>query len=167
MPVRIVLDTNILVSALIHGDGPPGRVLAAVKHGGVTLVTSAAQLRELRAVLRRERLSPYIRREEADDLIRNLEAVGEVVTTDLPHVNDSPDPADNLILGTAIAGRADMIISGDKKHMLCLGQVNAIPIVTAADAANRLHGGGAAAKERAEGTRRERKNDDEGSVRRS
>ena len=157
MPVRIVLDTNILVSALIHGDGPPGRVLAAVKHGGVTLVTSAAQLRELRAVLRRERLSPYIRREEADDLIRNLEAVGEVVTTDLPHV----------ILGTAIAGRADMIISGDKKHMLCLGQVNAIPIVTAADAANRLHGGGATAKERAEGTRRERKNNDEGSVRRS
>lgn len=165
--MRIVLDTNILVSALIHRDGPPGRVLAAIRHGVVTLVTSTAQLRELRAVLRRERLSPYIRREEAEDLIRNLEAVGEVVTTDLPHVNDSPDPADNLILGTAIAGRADMIISGDKKHMLCLGQVNAIPIVTAADAANRLHGGGAAREGTNRGNAKGEENDDEGSVRRS
>ena len=137
--MRIVLDTNVLVSALISPAGPPGRVLAAIKYERrLTLVTSTAQLSELRTVLSRERLSPYIRREEAEDLIRNLEAVGEVVTTDLPNVNDSPDPADNLILGTAIAGHADMIISGDKKHMLSLGQVSGIPIVTAADASDRL-----------------------------
>ena len=144
-PVRIVLDTNIFVSALISPNGPPGRVLAAVKHEdeGLTLVTSVAQLSELRVVLSRESLRPYIRREEAADLIRNLEAVGEVVTTALPSVNVSPDPDDNLILGTAIAGRADMIVSGDKKHMLSLGgHVDGIPIVTAATAADRLHGGG-------------------------
>ena len=141
--MRIVLDTNIFVSAFIHGDGPPGRVLAAVKHEGVTLVTSVAQLLELRNVVSREHLRPYIRREEAEDLIRNLEAVSEVVTAALPSVNVSPDPDDNLILGTAIAGRADMIVSGDKKHMLSLGgHVNGIPIVTAADAADRLYGGG-------------------------
>jgi putative PIN family toxin of toxin-antitoxin system len=141
--VRIVLDTNVFVSALIHGDGPPGRVLAAVRHGGVTLVTSAAQLHELRSVVGRQRLRPYIRHEEAEDLIRNLEVVGEVVTADLPDVNVSPDPDDNLILGTAIAGRADMIVSGDKKHMLSLGHVNGIPIVAAADAADQLGDGSA------------------------
>lgn len=149
--MRIVLDTNIFVSALIHGDGPPGRVLAAVKHEGVTLITSVAQLRELRNVVSRERLSPYIRREEAEDLIRNLEAVGEVVTGALPTVSVSPDPDDNLILGTAIAGRADLIISGDKKHMLSLGgHVNGISIVSAADAVGRLYvgGGGGSGKER-------------------
>ena len=85
-----------------------------------------------------ERLGPYIRGEEAEDLIRNLEAVGEVVSTDLPNVNDSPDPTDNLILGTAIPGHADMIVSGDKRHMLSLGQVDGIPIVTAADASDQL-----------------------------
>ena len=106
-PVRIVLDTNVFVSALISRNGLPGRVLEAVKHQGLTLVTSTVQLDELRTVLSRERLGPYIRREEADDLIRNLEAVGEVVTTDLPDVEVSPDPDDNRILGTAIAGRAD------------------------------------------------------------
>ena len=140
-PVRIVLDTNILASALIHGDGPPGRVLAAVKHDGVTPITSAAQLHELRDVVSRAQLGRYIRREEAEDLIRNLEAVADVVAADLPDVDASPDPDDNFILGTAIAGRADMIISGDKKHMLSLGHVDGVPIITAADALDRLHGG--------------------------
>ena len=113
-------------------------MLEAVKHQGLTLVTSPVQLRELRAVVSRERLGPYIRREEADDLIRNLEAVAEVVTTALPNVDVSPDPDDNRILGTAIAGRADMIVSGDKKHMLSLGHVEGIPIVSVADATHRL-----------------------------
>lgn len=135
--MRIVLDTNVLVSALISGDGPPGRVLAAVKRGRLMLVTSEAQLAELRTVVGRERLRPYIRAEEAEDLIRNLAAIGEVAG-DLPTVSVSPDPDDNVILATAIAGQADLIVSGDKKHMLALGQVDGIPIVPAAEAADRL-----------------------------
>ena len=143
MPVRIVLDTNVLVSALISRNGPPGRMLARmlaeVKRAGLKLITSAAQLRELRNVLDREQLRRYIRRDEAEDLIRNLEAVGEVVT-DLPDVNVSTDPDDNLILAAAVAGRADMIVSGDRKHMLALGAVEGIPIVTARDAVRQLRG---------------------------
>ena len=139
MPVRIVLDTNVLVSALISRNGPPGRMLAEVKRAGLKLITSAAQLRELRNVLDREQLRRYIRRDEAEDLIRNLEAVGEVVT-DLPDVNVSTDPDDNLILAAAVAGRADMIVSGDRKHMLALGAVEGIPIVTARDAVRQLRG---------------------------
>ena len=135
--MRIVLDTNVLVSALISGDGPPGRVLAAVKRGRLMLVTSEAQLAELRTVVGRERLRPYIRAEEAEDLIRNLAAIGEVAG-DLPTVSVSHDPDDNVILATAIAGQADLIVSGDKKHMLALGQVDGIPIVPAAAAADRL-----------------------------
>ena len=131
------------MSALINSAGPPGRVLAAVKSEGVTLVTSAAQLRELQRVLGRESLIARIHPAEAEDLIRNLPAVAEVVPADLPRVNASPDPDDNLILATAIAGRADLIVSGDRKHMLSLGNVHGIPIVTAADAADQLHGGGA------------------------
>ena len=95
------------------------------------------QLDELRSVLRRERLRSRIRPEEARDLLDNFEAVGEVVTH-LPEVNASPDPDDNLILATAIAGRADLIVSGDKKHMLALRDVDGIPIVSAAVAAVRL-----------------------------
>ena len=132
--MRIVLDTNILVSALISGAGPPGQVLAEVKGGHQTLVTSADQIAELRRVLSRPHLRRYLAPGAADDLIANLEAVGEVVG-DLPEVNASPDPDDNRILAAAIAGRADLIVSGDKKDMLALGRVAGIPIVTASVAA--------------------------------
>ena len=135
--MRIVLDTNIFVSALISGEGFPGQLLAAVKRERITLVTSAYQVDELRDVLARERLKPYIRPEEADDLLYHLEAVGTVVDK-LPEVSLSPDPKDNPILATAVAGAADLLVSGDKDDMLALGQVEGIPIVTARDAVGRL-----------------------------
>ena len=125
--MRIVLDTNILVSALISGEGTPGQVLAAVKSLGITLITSRFQIDELRDVLARDRLQPYIRREEADDLLYHLEAVAVV--------------DDNPILATAIAGDADLIVSGDRDHMLAVGSADGIPIVTAREAADRLRAG--------------------------
>ena len=135
--MRIVLDANILVSALISEEGYPAQVLAAIKRERVTLVTSAYQIEELRGVLARERLKPYIRPEEAADLLYHLEAVGLVVS-ELPEVSLSPDPKDNPILATAIAGEAELIVSGDKGDMLALGRVEGIPVVTAREAAIRL-----------------------------
>ena len=135
--MRIVLDTNILVSALISRDGPPGQVLADVKRGRLRLVTSTEQIAELRRVLHRPHLRRYIPLAAADDLLRNGEAVGEVVT-DLPDLDVSPDPDDNLILAAAVAGRTDLVVSGDKKHTLALGEVEGIPIVTASAAAERM-----------------------------
>ncbi len=138
--MRIVLDTNVLVSALLSRDGPPGRLLAAVKRGDVTLITSEEQLQELHRVLL-GRLNAQVRPDEAESLVDGLRAVG-VIATDLPDVDDSPDPDDNRrILAPAIAGGADVIVSGDKKHMLLLGRVDEIPIVTARDALNWLPGG--------------------------
>ena len=135
--MRIVLDSNIFVSALISGEGAPGRLLAAVKREGITLVTSPFQLDELRSVLARERLRPYIRPREADDLLYHLQAVGMLITG-LPGVIVSPDPKDNPILATAVAGEADLLVSGDKGDMLALGNIEGIPIVTAREAISRL-----------------------------
>lgn len=50
----------------------------------------------------------------------------------------SPDPKDNPILAAAIAGKADLIVSGDKHHMLALGTAGGIPVVTAREALERL-----------------------------
>ena len=137
--MRIVLDTNILVSALISGEGTPGQVLARLRRERITLVTSRFQIDELRDVLAREKLKPYIRPEEADDLIFHLEAVAMVVA-ELPDVNLSPDPKDNPILATALTGQADMVVSGDKGDMLALRRIEGIPIVTAYEALERLRG---------------------------
>ena len=135
--MRVALDSNILVSALISEEGYPARVLATIKRQRVTLVTSAYQIEELRGVLARERLKPYIRPEEATDLLYHLEAVGPVVS-ELPEVSLSPDPTDNPIPATTIAGEAELIVSGDKGDMLALGRVEGIPVVTAREAAARL-----------------------------
>ena len=137
--MRIVLDTNLLVSALISGEGTPGQVLARLRRERITLVTSRFQIDELRDVLAREKLKPYIRSEEADDLVFHLEAVAMVVA-ELPDVNLSPDPRDNPILATALAAQADMVVSGDKGDMLALRRIEGIPIVTARDALERLRG---------------------------
>ena len=135
--MRIVLDANIFIGALISGNGYPGQLLAAVKRERITLITSIYQIDELRDVLGRERLKPYIRPAEAEDLVYHLEAVG-MVTGKLPEMSLSPDPKDNPILATAVAGEADLLVSGDKGDMLALGHVEGIPIVTARDAVGRL-----------------------------
>ena len=77
----------------------------------------------MRDVLARDRLQPYIQREEADDLLYHLEAVA-VVVAELPEVNLSADPDDNPILATAVAGDADLIVSGDRDHVLAVGSAH-------------------------------------------
>lgn len=135
--MRILLDTNVLISALLCGDGPPGQVLGAIKQHRHTLVSSVYLTNELRTVCSRAHLRKRIAPEEVEDLIYNLESVG-VVVSDLPEIDVSPDPKDNPILATAIAGRADLIVSGDKSHMQQLGEVRGIPIVSAREALDRL-----------------------------
>ena len=135
--MRIVLDTNILVSALLSRDGPPGQVLGAVRSQRHTLITSPFQIEEFRAAISRKHLRTRIVPEEAEALAYDIEAAG-IVVTDLPELNLSPDPDDNVILASAIAGEAELIVSGDKRHVLSLGEVEGIPIVTAREALKRL-----------------------------
>ncbi len=136
--MRLVLDTNVFVGALITKDTPPDHLYQAWREDGFDLVTSTAQLEELRRVLRYERLARFIDPAEALDLIANVDTVADV-HEDLPIITISPDPDDNLILATAVAGKADLVVSGDKRHMLILGNVENIPIVTPREALKRLN----------------------------
>jgi hypothetical protein len=61
-----------------------------------------------------------------------------VTVADLPDVNYSKDSDDNLIIATAIAGKADLIVTGDKGDLLTLKTVENIAIVTASDAVSRI-----------------------------
>ncbi|MBL8725501.1 MAG: putative toxin-antitoxin system toxin component, PIN family [Planctomycetes bacterium] len=135
--VRLVLDTNILVSGLLSPKGPPGTLVAAWLDLRFELVTSAEQVAELRRVLAYEKLRPFLSQEQARDFVENLEALA-VVAADLPLITASPDPDDNLILATAVAGRADAVVSGDKAHLLVLRAVEGIPILSARAAVAKL-----------------------------
>lgn len=135
--MRVVLDTNILIAALITKGTPPDLLYQAWLDGAFSLVTSAAQLTEVSAVLARPRLQRFIDADEAALLVENIDT--RAIHLDAPPaVHLSTDPDDNAILAAAIAGAADLIVSGDKKHMLALGAADGIPIVTAREALDRL-----------------------------
>jgi predicted nucleic acid-binding protein len=72
-----------------------------------------------------------------DLILENIDTRALVIEAP-PDVDLSSDPKDNPILAAAIAGKADLIVSGDKRHMLALGRVEGIPIVTARAALERL-----------------------------
>ena len=128
--MRVVLDTNILISALITRNTPPDKLYQAWLRGEIGLVISDAQVAEIYDVLSRPRLRRFLDADEADAIAENI-ATRALVITELPVVNVSPDPKDNPVLASAIAGKAELVVSGDKKHMLDLGEVEGIPIVTA------------------------------------
>ena len=140
--MRVVLDTNILVAALITKGTPPDELYQAWLRGEFELVTSDAQLAEVTEVLARPRLQKFIDADEAAAIVDNMDTRALVLDAP-PGVQLSPDPKDNPILAAAIAGHADFIVSGDKKHMLALGAAGGIPIVTARDALARLEAPGA------------------------
>ena len=135
--MRIVLDTNILIGALITKDTPPDRLYQAWLRGEIELVTSTAQIAEITEVLARPRMQGLFDAAEAVAIVGNLDARAVVLDKPQP-VDLSPDPKDNPILATAIAAQADLIVSGDKRHVLALEDVDGIPVVTAREALNRL-----------------------------
>lgn len=135
--MRILLDTNIIVSGLISAKGPPGKLLDAwLSDNAYELLISAEQLDELRRVLGYEKISRIVSSERIDQLLRNLDAASIVEA--IAEVTASPDPSDNLILGAAVAGDADLVVSGDKADMLALGDIEGIEIVSAAEAWRRV-----------------------------
>ncbi len=138
--MRVVLDANILIGALITKGTPPDSLYQAWLRGEIELVTSVAQIRELTDVLARERLQKFLDADEAAAIVENI-GTRAVVLGELPNVSRSPDPMDNQFLATAIAGGVDLIVSGDKKHMLVLREVDGIPVVTARKALELLRQG--------------------------
>lgn len=135
--MRVILDTNILIGALITKGTPPDKLYRAWLRGELQLVTSAAQLSELTNVLARPRLQEFLDADEASVVVKNI-GTRALILDEPPPVDLSPDSKDNPILAAAIAGRVDLIVSGDKKHMLALREVEGIPVVTAREALERI-----------------------------
>ena len=130
--MRLVIDTNVLVSALFSSTSLPAHLIELWRQGLFDLLTSADQLDELMRVTRypriRDRLTPAL----AGRLINELRDLA-IVLKDLPIVTVSPDPWDNYLLATAAAGGADFLVTGDKRDLLPLGRYGGAKIVTVRD----------------------------------
>ena len=117
--MRVVLDTNILVSALITKGTPPDQLYQAWLRSEVELVTSTAQIDEVTDVLARPGLRRYVDPNEAAQMVAAIHQRATVLG-DVPITKRSPDPKDDPILAAALAGKAELIVSGDKRGMLDL-----------------------------------------------
>lgn len=138
--MRMVLDTNVLVSALITPGGLPDQLLQYWETGELTLVTSAEQLDEIERVFAYDKLQRFISREQAIRLATNLRQLA-VIAADLPSIDASSDRSDNVILATAIAGGASHVVTGDRGDLVVLKQVGGVAIVTVREAVELIAAG--------------------------
>ncbi len=130
--MRVVLDTGVLIAALITADTPPDQVYQVWRKKRFTLITSVWQLAEFRRASRYERVKKFLNPAEAGNLINGLKRHATVLA-ELPEVDLSRDPQDNPVLAMAIAGKADYLVTGDRRGLLSLKRVGAARIVTAAE----------------------------------
>ena len=135
--LRVVLDTNVMVSGLAYPNSIPGRIVAAWRQGAIDVALSRFILDELRRVL--PRLNHRLNWREADfaDLIDTLAFSVDLIEP-VPLADDIvADAADIPVLGTLLAGRADYLVTGDQ-DLLALAE--SYPIITPAEFWRR-HGG--------------------------
>ena len=111
--MRVVIDTNVLVSGIINPHGPPGRIVDAILSETVTVLYDDRILSEYREVLMR----PVFRfeRTDVDTILDFMEVAGEHISAKEVELI-LPDPTDLPFLEVAIAGVADALISGNLKH---------------------------------------------------
>jgi uncharacterized protein len=139
--LRVVLDTNVLLSGIAYPGSLPGKILAAWRHGSVEVVLSTFILEELRRVLPRLVARHGLSAAEIDDLVDILGIQAEVLEPVTPEAPDLRDRNDLPVLGTLLAamaaGNIDYLITGDKDLQVLAGRY---PIVSPAEFWAR-HGG--------------------------
>jgi len=124
--VRVVADTNILVSALLFG-GTSEQVFLAGLRGEIQLLTSLSLLEEFERVLKKK-FSLDIRL--VREIIEEVKAVAEIVEVS-SHIKAISYPdEDNRVLECAVDGKADFIVTGDTRHILPLKQYSGVKILS-------------------------------------
>lgn len=112
LPLLVVVDTNVLVSAALTPGGMPWQVIQSIADGLCLPLFDPRMLAEYQDVLRRPRLK--LSDEVAVGILRAVTATGRLVVTDpLPY--ELPDPKDVPFLEVALSGRADSLVTGNTR----------------------------------------------------
>lgn len=128
--MRVILDTNVLLSGLISPNGLPARLIEAWLDRRFVLVSHTLQIDEIRDVSRRDKIRALVRPAEVGRLVNQIAMIADMPST-LPPVQRSPDPRDDFLLGLCDAGRVDWLVTGNKDDLLALERHGTSQIVTA------------------------------------
>ena len=135
--MRIVLDTNILVSGLMVPDGTPGRIIAAWFDAEFDVISSREQLAEIGRVLGYPKIRRVLKWDDdrIERFLRLLHGRVEIVEPDSAAVDTPRDPDDAPILGAFVAGDADFLVTGDRDPLALRDRY---PIETPAEFVRRI-----------------------------
>jgi putative PIN family toxin of toxin-antitoxin system len=129
--MRVVLDTNVLFSALISPYGPPDVIYRAWRAARFEVVTSTAQLDELRRASRYPKFKAVLQPHRLGTMVNNLQRA--VVLEHLPTGIEADDPNDAFLLSMAVASEAEYLVTGDHRAgLLQRGSIGRTRIVTPA-----------------------------------
>jgi putative PIN family toxin of toxin-antitoxin system len=128
--MRVILDTNVLLSALLSPLGAPAQLLEAWGRNAFTLVASDELIAEFLEVAGRPFFKARLRRSTAELLAAGLRDFS-ICVGDLESSPKAPDPKDSYLLAMAEAGHADFLVTGDKK-LLAIDPHKSTRIVTPA-----------------------------------
>lgn len=131
--MRVVLDTNVLISALIGRAGSlPARLITLWRRGRFQLISSSQQIEELKRVTRYPKIAARLKPSLAGRLVNQVESL-TIMVVGAPEIDVSSDPDDNYLLSIAEIARADYLVTGDKPHLLRLRDYRLTKIVTIRD----------------------------------
>ena len=125
--LKAVFDTNIYISAIIFG-GVPENCLDVAINDEIELYTTREILLELANKLTTKFLHTE---EDVEDILKGFSKFVKIIEPKVKVDKIKIDPQDNKILEAALEAKADYIVSGDKKHLLSLGNFRNIPIISA------------------------------------
>jgi putative PIN family toxin of toxin-antitoxin system len=129
--MRVVLDSNVLFSALISPHGAPDAIYRAWRAARFKVVTSRTQLDEIRRASRYPRLQAVLQPARVGVMINNLQRA--VILDHLTVTLETDDPDDAFLLAMATAGEADYLVTGDRRAgLLQRGHIGRTRIVTPA-----------------------------------
>jgi hypothetical protein len=112
--MRVILDTNVLLSGLLVAEGGPARLIDAWEQKQFTLVASAELIAEFREVAGRPFFKARLRASDAELLAAGVRDFS-LFCQDLRSGTIAPDPKDSFLLALSEASAADFLVTGDKK----------------------------------------------------
>ena len=131
--LRVVLDTNVLLSGIAYPASTPGKIMAAWRHGSIDVVLLVFILDELRRVLPQLQNRHGLTKSEINDLVDSLSLLAEVVEPEPSQEASQRDANDQPVLGTLLAAcsgsNASYLVTGDKD---LLALADRYPVVTPA-----------------------------------
>jgi putative PIN family toxin of toxin-antitoxin system len=149
-PPKAVVDTNLFVSGLISKRGAPAEILQLWRNGAFTLLVSRDQRDEIGAVINRPRIAEKygISEQDRTDLMRLIDTVAVKAPLKRRLPVAVRDPKDDMILASALGGKADFLVTGDDDLLVLRDNesLGKLQIVTAREFLDFVAGSTGAAK---------------------